>query len=397
MVTPLLEVVVAVTKIKNIFITVLLFLVSIHSSFAQMMEKGKTKFKILFNFLHQNSDSGDQVFDNSKKEELNVVEPMIFIEHQITEDTAIDGHFVFDFWTAASDTKLDAQTGASGGEAIKSQARISGNLGAKREVNKWTLSSGVGFSSEYDYKSFNGKISAQRAFAQDNFYLGGTFQYYADSLRLFQDYSTPGNAIISDFLPRKIMSLSLSASQILTRQDVIQFDLTYVQAKKNLESTASSVKINNVRFPEVMPSTRNRYAASSKWVHAFSDTLALHSSYRYYFDGWGIDAHTAKLSLFKEVNEDEDYVELSARVHNQTKVDFFKESFSNVETYMTSDSDLEDFTSTELSIFHSMRLNDKKFFGIQFFDLTWNNGITYYKRSNDLFYTYYQTSIGLFF
>ena len=74
------------------------------NAFAEMLEKGKTKLKSVFNFYHQNSDNGNQVFDNSGREEATVVEPMIFIEHQVSAETAISGHFVFDAWTVASDS-----------------------------------------------------------------------------------------------------------------------------------------------------------------------------------------------------------------------------------------------------------------------------------------------------
>ncbi|MBT3583337.1 MAG: hypothetical protein HN509_00405, partial [Halobacteriovoraceae bacterium] len=102
-------------KLKKILFSLVILFANLGQAFAEMMEKGKTKVKTVFNFFHQNSNDGKQVFDGSGREEANVIEPMIFIEHQINEDTAITGHFVFDFWTAASDTKLDGNTGASGG------------------------------------------------------------------------------------------------------------------------------------------------------------------------------------------------------------------------------------------------------------------------------------------
>jgi len=62
---------------------------------AEMMEKGKTKVKAVYNMYHQSSTSGKQVFDGSGNEEVTVIEPMIFMEHQISKDTAISAHFVF--------------------------------------------------------------------------------------------------------------------------------------------------------------------------------------------------------------------------------------------------------------------------------------------------------------
>ncbi len=361
------------------------------------MEKGRTKFKLLFNLYHQNSDDGEQVYDNSKREEANVVEPMLFIEHQINEDTAVDAHFVFDFWTAASDTKLDGLTGASGGDPIKGQSRVSGNVGVKKESGDWTLSGGVGFSSEYDYRSLNASVGVERSMAKDNFTIGLGLQYYSDEVRLFEDLTPANSAKISEFKPRKILATSLTASQLLTRQDIIQFGLTYVQAKENLESTASSVLVNGTRESEILPEERKRYAASTKWVHGFSDTFAMNLFYRYYFDQWKLDAHTARIAFLKEINDDEDFLELALRTHSQDKVKYYQDSFSSAQQFMTSDSDLEKFSSYELSLFHSANFEDKKLFGIELEDFTWNNGVTGYKRSNGLVYAYFQSSVGFEF
>lgn len=361
-----------------------------------MLEEGKTKFKLLFNVYHQNSDDGNQVFDNSGKEEANVVEPMLFVEHQITEDTAINAHFVFDFWTAASDTKLDGATGASG-PGRKEQSRISGNLGVRKEMGDWELSGGVGFSSEYDYRSFNGSIGIQRSMAKDNFTIGLSLQYYKDEVMLFEDLSNPPTAKISEFLPRDIFAASLTASQIITRKDIVQAGLTYVNANKNLESTASSVLVGGVRHAEVLPETRNRYALSSKWVHGFDDTMAMNLSYRYYFDQWDLDAHTIRFAFLKEINDDEDFFEVALRFHNQSSVEYYADSFDTAKGFMTSDSDLEDFSSYELSTMLTNHYDNQTIYGIDFEEMVWNNGITAAKRSNGLIYAYVQSSIGFQF
>ena len=126
---------------------------------AQVLAKGKTRVTTVFNLYHQNSEEGKQVIDNSGREEVNVLEPMVFVSHQFDENTNIHSHFVFDAWTAASDTRLDANTGASGGEGIKNQSRFSGGIGVSREHDVWTYGVDLGVSTEYDYKSLNGTIT----------------------------------------------------------------------------------------------------------------------------------------------------------------------------------------------------------------------------------------------
>lgn len=387
---------VVVVVIKKLPFSLALVSISVQNLFAEMMEKGKTRVKSVFNVYHQKSDDGTQVYDNSGKENASVVEPMIFVEHQISEETALSGEFVFDAWTAASDTRLDGNTGASG-VGIGGQSRLSAKVNVRKEVDKWSYGLGVGFSSEYDYRSFNGQMNIARSLAKDNFTVALSMQYYGDSVKLFDDLTPAGTAIISDFVPRNIFASSLTMSQILTSKDIIQFSLTYAQAEKNLESTASTTLVNDIREVEVLPEKRKRKAVSSKWIHGFGEAQALHFTYRYYTDDWDLDAHTGEIAYLFDVSDDEDFVELSFRYHTQGAVKYFGKTFNGTEEFRTSDSDLEKLYSTELGSFYQINLEKQNIYGIEFENLTWSNGVVMAKRDTGMLYGYLQTSLGLEF
>lgn len=396
----LVVVVVVIKNIKNNWKEILLVFLVMQNAFAEMMEKGKTKVKKVFNLYHQNSNDGRQVVDGSGREEANVIEPMIFIEHQITEDTAITGRVVFDAWTAASDTKLDNYTGASG-TPIMGQTRVAGNFGVKREhkvsVNRWNYGANVGFSSEYDYRSINGSLNVSRSFAKDNFTLGGSVQYFLDEVDLFQDLSSPQSATISTGLERKIFATSLTASQILTVRDIIQFGVTFARASGVLESTASTVDLAGVRSIESMPSTRSRYAISSKWVHGLSQNSSFNISYRYYWDQWNLTSHTFRGAYLFDIEEDESFIEVFARLHDQTSVSFYADRFNQTQVNMTSDSDLQEFTSYEAGLFYESSLDDRMVFGINLEDISVTHSIVGGARSNGMRYGYYQMGFGYSF
>lgn len=358
-----------------------------------MMEKGRTRVKKVFNLYHQNSNDGRQVVDGRGREEANVIEPMVFIEHQITENTAINGRVVFDAWTAASDTKLDNYTGASG-TPIMGQTRVAANVGVKSEkkvlANRWTYGANLGFSSEYDYRSLNGSLNVSRSFAKDNFTLGASVQYFLDEVDLFQDLSNPQNAVISTGLERKIFATSLTASQILTIRDIVQFGVTFARASGVLESTASTVDISGVRAVESLPDTRSRYALSSKWVHGLSQRSSINLSYRYYWDQWDLTSHTFRGAYLFDIEEDESYIEIFGRVHDQSSVEFYADSFNQAQTNTTSDSDLQEFTSYETGIFYESSLEDRKVFGFDLQDVNISHSIVGGHRTNGMRYGYYQ-------
>ncbi len=371
-------------------------MLSLQNAFAEMMEKGKTKVKTLFNFYSQNGKTGKQVLDNSGNENVKVFEPQIFVKHQITEDTEINASFVLDTWTAESDTILDGNTGASGG-GITGQARVAPNIGVRKESGKATYGMNLGFSSEYDYTSKNISLDYAHSFKNDNFTIGLGLQYYADTVGLFQSINPPEGAALNKKHNRDIYAISLGASQILTRADIVEFDATYAKSKGRLESTAGTVAIAGIRELEVLPGDRERLALSGKWVHAVGEEMSFHLSYRNYFDDWGASAHTMRFAYLFSLRDDQDYLEFAMRLHSQRAVDYYKDSFASTESFMTSDSDMSRFTSLEPSVMYTRSLGDLKMFGTYLKEAEWATGATYGKRNTGLTYAYLQTSLSFSF
>ncbi len=385
-----------VIKLQRILLSTFLVVLSIQSAFAEMMEKGKTKVKTLLNVYTQKSSTGKQVLDNSGNEDVTVIEPEIFVKHQITADTEINASFTIDTWTAESDTILDGKTGASG-EGKKGQARVAPTIGVRREVGKSKYGMNLGFSSEYDYTSKNVSANYEHSFADDNFTLGLGVQYYADTVSLFSDITPPANAKITKDLTRDIYAINIGASQILTRKDIVEVSATLANSKGRLESTAGTVDVGGTREVEVLPGKRSRNAISGKWVHAFSDEMAFNLSYRNYFDDWGAKAHTIRGAYLIALREEQDFLEIALRYHSQGAVDYYKDRFGSAERFMTSDSDMSKFSSIEPSIMYSRSLGGLNMFGVNFQDAEWANSVTYSKRNTGLHYTYLQTSLAFFF
>ncbi|MEA9357640.1 DUF3570 domain-containing protein [Bacteriovorax sp. PP10] len=385
-----------VIKFNRIMLTILLLVLSVQNAFAEMMEKGKTKVKTLLNVYNQKSSTGKQVLDNSGNEKVTVIEPEIFVKHQISADTEINASFTIDTWTAESDTILDGNTGASG-SGKKGQSRIAPNIGVRREVGKNKYGMNLGFSSEYDYTSKNISADFERSFADDNFTLGIGGQYYADTVSLFPDITPPANAKITKDLKRDIYAINLGASQILTRKDIVEVGVTYANSKGRLESTAGTVNIAGTREVEVLPGKRERSAISTKWVHALSDEMAFNLSYRNYFDDWGSHANTVRAAYLIALREEQDFIEIALRYHSQSAVDYYKDSFGTTERFMTSDSDMSKFSSVEPSVMYSRSLGGLHVFGVEFQDAEWGTSLTYAKRNTGLQYTYLQTSLAFSF
>lgn len=377
-----------VTKTTLFKVIVSFFLIM--NSFAQMLAPKSWKTKLLFNLYSQSSDNGAQVYDDSGNEDAFVFEPILFIAHQIDETTNINAHVTFDVWTAESDTILDEKTGQSAESPIKGQTRISGKFNYSKELGNSIITPSVGFSSEFDYRSFNAGLNWTGSFAEDNFTLSIGAQAFIDSVKLF-DYT---KEVPTDFQDKNVYSVDVSASQLLTRSDVISFGHTYISQSGALESIRNTTPSSGGRVPEKLPETRDRYAYYTQWVHAFSDDVATSVKYRYYHDSWKLSANTIETSLRFSTNEEDGYLEFNYRYHDQSDVKYFTRNLSLGQNYHTADSDLEDFSSHRFGPHYGIDLGETSIFKLPIENLSLSTSVYYYYRTNKLTYMTTQFGIG---
>ena len=382
-------------KFKKPLKPILIGLGALCGQASQAMEL--SKFKFLLNVFDQNGDKGYQVYDNSGNENLTVVAPMIFVAANVNEDTDVSAQFILDAWTAASDTALDGKTGASGA-GIKNQARVAGQLGYKKgnEQNNW--STRVGVSSEYDYQSLNFGGTLVRSFAEDNFTLSVSPQIFLDQAKDF-DLRTQKT---TEFKGRVIHSVDLSGAQLLTESDLLQAGYTYIGMNGYLNNITSKVRVLSEptdpykRQGERLPSSRTRHAVNAKWVHGFSDDLAVHASYRYYTDDWKIKAHSPEIGLRMNFNEGDSFLMPTVRYHTQTAASFHQQEFLTTQALMTSDTDLSHFHSFRYGVHFNRGGIEVEKWGYKA-DLDWTLAGYWTKRSNEMDYMLVQTGVGLSF
>ncbi len=386
-----LEVAVVVTK-KEILFKVSTAGLILTNSMAEMMANGTWTSKLLINFYDQDSKGGHQVFDGSKEEGATVFEPMLFLSHQIDETTNISGNFTLDAWSAESDTIMDANTGESG-EGIGGQSRTSANVSYAKETESGTWTPRVGYSSEYDYSSINTGLNWSRAFAEDNFVLNINGQYFKDKNKLF-NYTTE---LIGDGENKNVYSFDISATQMLTRNSIVLFGLSYINQKGALESIRNTVAYQGARTTEELPNSRSRNAYYTQYIHALNDNHALSFKYRYYNDDWDLSAHSAETSLRSFIQDEDGFIELSYRYHDQDQTKYYTQEYNGKDEFRTSDSDLASFSSHRFGIHYSYSLGEKALPFVTFDEVDLTTGAYHYFRSNDLSYNTVQFGIGVQF
>jgi len=355
----------------------------------EMLAPKTLKTKLLFNLYSQSSSDGAQVFDGTGNEDALVFEPMLFVSHQIDETTNLSLYAAFDLWTAESDTILDGKTGQSG-EGIGSQTRTSVNFSYAKEIGNTILTPKIGFSTEYDYRSFNAGLVWTGSFAEDNFTLTMAGQVFIDSAKQF-DYV---NELTTEFKDKRVYSFDTNVSQFLTRDDIVSGGVTVIFQEGSLESIRNTTLLNGSRVPESLPGSRKRYAYYTQWVHAFNDEVATSFKYRYYHDTWDLNANSLEASLRLSVQEEDGFLNFSYRLHDQSKTKYSTRELTTLQTHHTSDSDLEDFSSHRFGLHYSYELGEKKFMKFPIENVIISAGAYYYNRSNNLSYVTTQFGVG---
>ncbi|MFI0428948.1 DUF3570 domain-containing protein [Mariniflexile sp. HMF6888] len=210
---------------------------------------------------------------------------------------------------------------------------------------------------------------------------------------------------------RNSYSLSVSFSQILNKNSQFSLFFDLVQQKGWLSNPMQRVyfadinnyyignaaSINNYASSsnrdvfqladdiERMPSTRFKIPIGLRWHYYLNEIVSVRTYYRYYFDDWGVNSHTASVELPVKVSS-KFTLYPSYRYYNQTAANYFApfEEHLSTSLYYTSDYDLSKFNATQYG------------FGVGYTDIftkshIWKLGL----KSIDLKYNSYKRNTGL--
>lgn len=210
---------------------------------------------------------------------------------------------------------------------------------------------------------------------------------------------------------RNSYSMSLSFSQILSKNsqfslffDVVQqkgwlanpmqrvyfadIDNYFIGNPASIDNYTSSSNKDVFQLAddiERLPNTRFKIPIGFRYNYYLNEIVSLRTYYRYYFDDWGINSHTANVEMPLKISSKLTLYP-SYRYYNQTAADYFAPFEENLSTsaYYTSDYDLSKFNANQFGfgfgytdIFSSAHIWK---FGLKSIDLNYNN----YKRNTGL-------------
>ena len=334
-------------------------------------------------------------------------------------------------YTSASSSNVDPFDGgnpadpfvASSGESSSDLwGNVTGVYSHSSDDRNSIWSAKLSISSEYDYSSIGFGGSYARLFNEKNTELSINASVYLDNWSLIypaelrapgsgddededfniNDYVITGNPNYNpSFVPldgksRNSYALGFGFSQILSERMQGALSLDVIRQNGLLSTPFQRVYFGDVEDSfiesfqladdiERLPDTRLKIAFGGRLNYYINEFLTLRTSYRYYFDDWGIQSHTASIELPIKLG-DKFTLYPSYRFYNQSAADYFAASNQHLSTssFYTSDYDLSEYNANQFG------------FGVSYTDIftklnVWKLGL----KSIDLKLNTYERNTGL--
>jgi hypothetical protein len=326
-------------------------------------------------------------------------------------------------------TPWQASSGASSSDAL---VALNGNYSHSSDDRNFIWNVDASFSNEFDYTSvglgggitklFNNKNS--EISIKGNVYLDQWRPIYPIEFRELSSitsyiYDQNGNhssAYVNQFSPwtstgRNSYSASFSFSQILTKKsqlsvffDVLQqqgklstpYQRMYFADKANYyvgdpqyipvyETNSNNGVYQLADAVERLPNSRFKIPLGMRWHYYINEKLVARTYYRYYWDNWGITAHTASVELPYKIT-DKFTVFPMYRYYSQQQSKYFApyEKHFSTEEYYTSDYDLSSFSANQygLGVSYTDLFGKIKIFGLSIKNIDFR--FNHYSRSDGL-------------
>jgi hypothetical protein len=205
-------------------------------------------------------------------------------------------------------------------------------------TSNMTLLSGLHL--ENPFRSWHGGLGASRAFADGDTVVSGSLLEVFDWFDRFDIHGGRHGRT-----ERSSTTISAGITQILTASTLLYVNYGMTVQRGELGNTWNSVPLTTFdRGPEVLPGQRVRHAFVARIAQYLPWDGALHLYYRFYFDDWGLVAHSADVELLQRLSR-QVYLGAFYRFHRQSGVDFFTTLAEPGSSWRTADSDLAPFDS----------------------------------------------------
>ncbi|TGE24541.1 DUF3570 domain-containing protein [Hymenobacter aquaticus] len=356
---------------------------------------GEAELNILMSYYQQDGTHG-AVEGGRGTEHLTDLTPTIILNVPLDTVSRLSANLGMDVYASASTDRIDQVLSSPSSQ----DTRFHADFGYTRQLadRRTIVGLGAGFSTEYDYRSFNVAASWAKASRDGNRELSLAGQVFFDQATIIRPAELRVNGSREDGTsPRQSYNLSAVLSQVLTQrlQISVSTELVY---QKGLLSTpfhrvyfqGSTGALGEAKV-EALPGSRFKYPVGLRLSYYASDLLLVRGFYRFYNDDFGIQAHTLEVETPVKLTP---FFVLYPfyRYHTQTAANYFAPYLQHrpSEQYYTSDYDLSGFSANKVGL----GLRYSPVYGIGRFKTPFKGRIAQFKAL-DLRYAYYRRSTDL--
>ena len=302
----------------------------------------------------------------------------------------VDGGY--DYYTSASSDNIDPIRSDDSGYDVRAHA----NFGFSYQKNKQnTIGARIGGSTEYDYNSVQGGLTYVWESEDQNTAINAQAQAFVDRWSLIYPIELRGEGQLVPTANRQSYNVSVGISRVLDRKTQMSVMLEGVYMNGLLSTPFHRVYFQEQQRPRVeqLPNTRLKVPIGVRVNRYLNEWMILRTYYRYYWDTWGVQAHTASVELPIKPTRFLAVVPFY-RYHTQTAADYYLpyKEHTVASTFYTSDTDLADLNSHAFGV----GLSYQPAKGIANVNLALpSKEIPFKLKSIDLKYSHYRRSTGL--
>ena len=324
-------------------------------------------------------------------EQLTCFAQKIQVAVPVSQNLKVNADVGYDYYTSASSDNIDPIRSDDSAE----DTRVHGNVGFNYALkNGHTIGGRIGGSGEYDYSSVQGGLTYGYVSRDENTALTANYQSFIDQWSLIYPIELRGRGQLVPTNKRQSHNFSLSVARVLDKKTNASLQLEGVFMNGLLSTPFHRVYFQEQRTPRVeqLPSTRLKVPIGLRVNRYLNEWMVLRLYYRYYWDNWGIQAHTASVELPIKPTR---FLAITPyyRFHTQTAADYYAPyaEHSINDLFYTSDTDLAALSSHTYGVGVSFQPAD----GIAKFPLPFGNEKQVKFKGVDLKYSHYERSTGL--
>ena len=251
----------------------------------------------------------------------------------------------YDYYSSASTDNIDNIKSSDSAQDM----RTHGSIGIEYLINdQHSFGARWGGSVEYDYISIQGGFNYLFTTKNRNTNIGINAQAFIDTWALYYPQELTGQGELLPTDKRNSYNVGLVFNQVLNKRNqlAIMLEGTYMNGLLSTPFHRVYFKENTNVKVERLPDTRLKIPMAVRLNSYITDWLISRAYYRYYYDDWKLQAHTASLELAIKLNRFF-WISPHYRFNTQTAAEYFKpyKEHSVKDNFYSSDYDLASHSS----------------------------------------------------